>query len=141
LAHQQRPFRSALHGTGDGGWGIFNRIARLLSKASQQFDALNPDRALPNILVFVNHDDMSGINDVIETVTGHFTNSEGERSPTMLHLSEGYIKDAKLRIDAYVWMDGETGRVEGTLLTESHPAHRDAICHWLGHDPAEICRV
>jgi hypothetical protein len=34
----------------------FNRLARHISKAASQFDAVNKDRAVPNILVFVKSD-------------------------------------------------------------------------------------
>ena len=50
----------------------FNRIARNIEKAVRQFDAVNPDHGVPNVLVLVNHDDNSGFADLCETLTGQF---------------------------------------------------------------------
>ena len=57
----------------------FNRIGRLAQKAAKQFRAINDIRSLPNILVFVNHDDASGFGDLIETFTGLFHATDGSR--------------------------------------------------------------
>ncbi|MGA7323141.1 MAG: hypothetical protein WBX25_01340, partial [Rhodomicrobium sp.] len=48
----------------------FNRLARRVEKAVGQFDRVNTAHELPNILVFVNHDPASHINDLRETSTG-----------------------------------------------------------------------
>ena len=61
----------------------FNRIARHVEKAANQFDAVNPARTLPNILVFVNHDKASSYNDLREVLTGMFHAEGGERFETM----------------------------------------------------------
>lgn len=50
----------------------FNRIARQTQKAADQFRAVNTLRSMPNILVFVNHDDASGFSDLIETAVSGF---------------------------------------------------------------------
>jgi hypothetical protein len=57
----------------------FNRIARHVEKAATQFDAVNADRAIPNILVFVNHAETTRFNDLLETLTGMFHSDTGER--------------------------------------------------------------
>ena len=49
--------------------------------ASEQFDAVNPSREHPNILVLVNHDAMSDCRDLREAVTGYFHADTGERFP------------------------------------------------------------
>src|SRR5216110_3025166 len=35
---------------------IFNRISNRIHEAAQQFDAVNPDHKIPNVLIFVNSD-------------------------------------------------------------------------------------
>ena len=57
----------------------FNRIARHVAKAVKQFDTVNPDHSLPNVLVFVNHAAGSNFNDLYETVS-HRNGSDVNRS-------------------------------------------------------------
>jgi hypothetical protein len=116
----------------------FNRIAGLVRKAVKQFDAVNADRRLPNIMVIVNWDDSSHFGDLDETLTGYLRLAGGGKAPTMLNVSEGRIRDEKRRIDAYVWFNGHRRRVEGIFFTQSDTSHRDAIWSWLRVDPAEI---
>jgi hypothetical protein len=119
---------------------VANRVERNIRKAVEQFDAVNPDRRLPNILVFVNHDDSSSFGDLREVLTGHFFSGDGRRYPTMLHISEGRLAAVKRRADAYIWMDGRTGTVEGFFFGEADVAHRDALCEWFGVDQTLIER-
>lgn len=120
---------------------VFNRLSKMIEKAAEQFDAVNPDRSVPNILTIVNHDDASHPGDLIETLTGMFHADNGTQHPTVRHVSEGRIREVKNRIDLYVWIDRETGRVRGYLFTESVPAHVDALCAKLGLEKAGIRRV
>lgn len=119
---------------------VFNRLARQVEKAAQQFDAVNSDRRLPNILVFVNHDEMSNPHDLIETLTGFFHASDGDRIATNRRVSEGAIRELKLRIDAYMWIDAKSGRVHGVVFSDSNPEHRKAICEMFGYDESKIER-
>lgn len=118
----------------------FNRLSGLIWKAVSQFDAVNPVRDVPNILFFVNHDDASSYNDLLETLTGEFFAEGGTRYPTMKHISEGRIKDAKYRIDAYVWYDVQEAKVEGWFFGEENPAHLTAICDIFKMDRSKIRR-
>lgn len=120
---------------------VFNRLSEMIAKAAKQFDAVNLDRSVPNILAIVNHDDASHRGDLIETLTGMFHADNGTRHPTSRNVSEGRIREAKYRIDLYVWIDGGTGEVRCYLFTESVPAHVDALCAKLGLDKTTIRRV
>jgi hypothetical protein len=120
---------------------IFNRLSKMIEKAAEQFDAVNPDRSVPNILAIVNHDDASYPGDLIETLTGMFYADSGTRHPTSLNVSEGRVREAKNRIDLYVWIDGGTGEVRCYLFTESVTAHVDALCAKLGFERTGIRRV
>lgn len=116
----------------------FNRIAGLVRKAVKQLDAVNPDRRLPNIVVFVNWADASHFRDLDETLTGYFRLTDGGKAATMSKISEGRIRDEKRRVDAYVWFNGRHRKVEGIFFTQSDILHRDAVCSWFGVDPAKI---
>jgi hypothetical protein len=98
----------------------FNRIARHIVKAVKQFDAVNPDHSLPNVLVFVNHDDNSGYRDLCETLTGHIRADSGE---VYAFMSDGLLGDKRKLIDLYVWIDDYRDRQEirGWLMADTVP--------------------
>lgn len=116
----------------------FNRIARHVQKAATQFDAVNSARAVPNILVFVNHADASHYGDLLETVTGQFYAESGERYVTLSHIADGILAEAKRRIDLYVWIDAKTRRVQGYLFNQEFPENAKALCATLGLDMSKI---
>ena len=116
---------------------VFNRLSRIIRKAASQFDAVNASHDVPNILILVNHDDMSDYGDLRETVTGRFHSDDGSRHPTVMPVSEGRIKEVKTRIDAYAWFDFETRRLQGRMLNELSE-HFDAICSMFGIDKSKI---
>jgi hypothetical protein len=116
----------------------FNRIARLVQKASSQFDAANGNHTIPNILVFVNHADAVGFNDLRETLTGYVETQTGERFRTMTRIAECRIGEARTKIDLYVWIDAKTGEVRGYSFNELNPSHVEALSDLLGIDPRKI---
>lgn len=106
---------------------VFNRIARHITKAATQFDAVNNEWVVPNILVFVNHDKTSQYGDLVETVTGEFRTEDGTRHVTTAHLSEGRLALPKQYIDLYVWLDVMTKRIQGYVVNEAGP-HIKKVC-------------
>lgn len=117
---------------------IFNRLARLIEKAASQFDAVNPEREVPNIVFLVNHDVASHAGDLYETLTGLFPASDGSRHATMKKVSEGAIEGAKLRVDLYVWYNNKTGKIQRHFFTRSLAAHVDTLCALLRINKAQI---
>jgi hypothetical protein len=116
----------------------FNRIARHIEKAATQLESVNSARLVPNILVFVNHDRASSFNDLRETLTGMFYSADGERFETMSHISEGRLREAKLRINLYVWIDERRRKIEGYFFNEAVPEHVSKVCELLGLDASKI---
>jgi hypothetical protein len=110
----------------------FNRIARHIEKAASQFDAVNADRSLPNILVFVNHADATSFADLRETITGMFLTDSGREIPTVTNVAEGRIGVARTKMDLYVWIDRKTARIQGYLFNDMYPQHVSTICNLLG---------
>jgi hypothetical protein len=116
----------------------FNRIARLVQKAADQFRAVNATRSIPNILVSVNHDGASGFGDLMETFTGLFHASDGSRHVTMPQVASR-LKYAKKHIDLCVWIDGNTSKVQGYYFNrDTTPNHLPQLCALLGKNPADI---
>jgi hypothetical protein len=116
----------------------FNRIGRHAQNAAEQFRAVNETRALPNILVFLNHDDASGFGDLMETFTGLFHSADGSRYETMAHVASR-LKNAKEQIDLCVWINGRTSRVQGILFNrDATPNYLNQLCVLLGKNSADI---
>lgn len=116
----------------------FNRIGRLAQKAAEQFSAINATRSIPNILVFVNHDDASGFGDLIETFTGMFHAADGSRHVTMLQVASR-LEHAKKHIDLCVWIDGKTSMIQGLSFNrDSTPNYLPLLCSLLEKNPADI---
>jgi hypothetical protein len=115
----------------------FNRIARHVQKASSQFDAVNGNHDSPNVLVFVNHADAVGLPDLYETLTGFVQTGTGERFRTMRHIADGWIREARTKIDLYVWIDARTCRA-GYLFNDLNPIHVRDLCDLLGLDITQI---
>ena len=84
---------------------IYNRLANRVHEAVKQFDAINPDMNYPNVLVLVNSDYMSDFEDLIAILTGHLPGLTEEHYPTFFEYSEGRIREEKLRIHLYLWID------------------------------------
>jgi hypothetical protein len=100
----------------------FNRIARNVEKAVRQFDAVNPDHDVPNVLVLVNHDDNSGFADLHETLTGQFRADNGETYPTNVRIA---TRLGDRRVDLYCWIDDYHGcrEISGWLMPDAVPEH------------------
>jgi hypothetical protein len=110
---------------------VFNRLARHIQKAATQFDAVNKDQIVPNILVFVNHDRDSHSGDLREALTGVFHGDSGVRYLTMPNIAEGLVGQSKRRIDLYTWIDAATKRVQGHVFSEAIPQHVATLCRLL----------
>jgi hypothetical protein len=107
----------------------FNRIARHILKAVKQFSTVNPGHSLPNVLVFVNHDDGSNFNDLYETVTGYARAQSGERYPFHTNIAEGRLGPKRADIDLYLWIDDhrKRQRIAGFLWSEADARHTAAL--------------
>lgn len=104
----------------------FNRIGRHIRNAAEQFDAVNPSRQFPNVLVFVNHDHMSVPSDLFETITGRFPASDGSRDLTMPHTAN-WVSKHTARIDLCIWIDARKRAVENPLFIKALPDHAAAL--------------
>jgi hypothetical protein len=107
----------------------FNRIARHILNAVRQFDSVNPDHSLPNVLVLVNHDAGSNFNDLYETVTGYARAASGERYPFHTRIAEQRLGDKRGQIDLFLWIDDHRKRrgIAGFLWSEASKEHLAAL--------------
>lgn len=84
---------------------IYNRITQDIHTAVKQFNSVNKDLKYPNVLVFVNHDDMCGLEDLQSVLTGEFHSEDGKTYNIYKKYSEGRIKNDKLKIHWYIWIE------------------------------------
>jgi len=118
----------------------FNRIARHINKATKQFCAVNPTKDKFNILSFVNHDNGSTYNDLIEATTGFFYDERGNKHATVQHIADGIIGQSKMVIDLYIWFERRRSRSECVLFNLSDPERLRRLCEILIMDPSKIDR-
>ena len=124
-----------------GGWRedpVFKKVRKHANKSSKQFEAVNPDRLVPNILIFVNHDDSSNFGDLREAFNGYFHSSDGSKHITMPEIATS-LEKAKRNIDLCIWIDGNEERAECYFFNhDAIPNHLKNLCKFLNKDPRKI---
>lgn len=117
---------------------VFKKIRKHVNKASKQFEAVNPTRSIPNVLIFVNHDDESDFGDLRETFTGLFHAADGSRHATMTNIAAS-LKRAKSQIDLCVWIDGKSRKIQGYFFNQgANPDYLNQLCALLYINPSAI---
>lgn len=124
------------HGPGDS---ILDRIAARIHDAVAQFDAVNPDLEEPNVLAFVNRNQMCGTLDLVEVVIGHRLLEGGHTAPTGLRWSDGRIRKEKWRIHLWLWFDCQKGN--GVFFNTVDRRHLDRLAIPFGVSPDSIVDV
>ena len=84
---------------------IFNRLSNRIHEAVQQFNAVNVDHELPNVLVFANSERQCGFGDLRSVLTGDFYSKSGARDHIYGQFSDGRIGEEKLLVDLILWWD------------------------------------
>lgn len=116
----------------------FNRISNKIYEASQQFEAINPDSEYPNVLIFVNHDDLCGIRDLHSVTTGQFFAEGGTLHSIYTKYSEGRIKEEKFKIHIYIWLDDFKDNGEFYYFNIADKKHLENLCSLFGIQPESI---
>jgi ribosomal protein L30 len=113
-------------------------LARHITKAGKQFEAVNPDRKHPNILVIVNHARRKGPADLRLALEGFRAPDGGRLFPLMNDEDKWEVQknvwEAARSIDLYVWVDPR----KGTWQTFRPAGAKRVIeaCELLGLPPA-----
>jgi hypothetical protein len=111
-----------------------NNLARQIISAAEQFDAINPDHKLPNVLVLVNHAAGRTRSDLHVTLGG----IPVPGAPHLFTLKPDHQKEvwkAARRIDLFLWVDPQTRSCQP--LSANDAIHRAAACDLLGIDTSE----
>ncbi len=115
---------------------VFNRLTDDIHKAAKQFGAVNPTSAVPNVLMFVNHDSMCDRQDLMGVLTGDFLANDGTSHRIYRKFSEGRVKKDKATIHLFCWI--EDGRPRGYVFNEEQKAHCRLLCKLLSLDSRKI---
>jgi ribosomal protein L30 len=110
-------------------------LARVIEKAAAQFDAVNPDHALPNILVLLSHARLRGPTDLHLAIGGMPAPGGGRGfllvDPNEKDFKKAWAKQRKLwddvrKIDLVYWIDAHTKTVRH--LVNNDGAERAEAC-------------
>jgi hypothetical protein len=104
---------------------VFNRLTDDIHEAVKQFDAVNPQRQIANVLAFVNRDPMCGAEDLRGVLTGAALTTSGEKLLIYEKYALGRIREERFRIDVYLWLE-ESG-VFQVLLNDGDRRHSDRL--------------
>jgi hypothetical protein len=100
---------------------IWNRLGRLIKKAAKQFAAVAKDSDVPRILVIINHDRATRMEDLRVTFRGYETCSQGQRFYINEGAAEGVRKAACPHIDFIVFIDANRRAVLGYMASDDRP--------------------
>lgn len=115
---------------------VFNRLTDDVRTAVAQFLAVNSDAAVPNVMVFVNHDPMCDEQDMVAVLTGQFLADDGTTHRIYAKFSEGKIKNEKYAIHLFCWV--ENGCLRALTFNQANPVHCNVLSELFGYDPNRI---
>jgi large subunit ribosomal protein L30 len=110
---------------------FYRNLANHIETAMMQFDAVNPDHAVPNVLVIVNHaldKDRRDLRMVFEGVP--VPNGD----PIHVMAKQQQMQDAAKRIDLFFWIDAREPLPPSPLFA-ANARHAKAACDLFGIDP------
>ena len=114
----------------------FNRLSTHIHKACKQFDAVNPDMSIANVLTFYNQDRQSGFLDLIAVVTGNFLAESGEVFPIYKNFSEGRIKSDIEKIHLFIWID--EFKPHRFLFNTANSKYQNILCSVFNYDSKNL---
>ena len=100
---------------------FYRKLGSHIRKAAAQFDAVNPDHALPNIMVFVSHTPDIERRDLRATIAG-LPLDNGRWLPFLPRKLQIQVLDAARKIDLFLWIDAKERIMQH--LTASDARHR-----------------
>ena len=121
---------------------IFNRISNAVHTAFKQFESVNSDHRMLNFLFLVNHDTSAKPEDLDRVLTGYENPLHGGFDPTCMQFSQGRIREEKMQIDLYVWMDSKKpNQIRMRRRFFGNPDTRESVCNLLSIDPAQVKNI
>jgi len=103
----------------------FNRLTADIHDAVKQFDSVNADREVANVMAFVNRDSMCGPLDLYGVLTGDALATDSSRLRIYGKYASGRIQSEKFRVDAYLWFDEQ--KAFKVFVNEVERRHSDRL--------------
>ena len=88
------------------------KLGSHIRHAGQQFDAVNPDHSLPNIMVFVTHAPDIERRDLHATIAGLPAPEPSKRVFMLSRKMQEQVLDAARKVDLFLWIDAEKGTLQ-----------------------------
>jgi hypothetical protein len=111
-------------------------LAEHIEKAAEQFEAVSPDRSVPNILVLFNHARRRGPRDLRMAITGVpmpdgqpaflLLDERHRDNPEKMWKKQKKLRDDARRIDVIVWIDARTGGCQFIQVKDAPGSKRRA---------------
>ncbi|MDR3554021.1 MAG: hypothetical protein P4L55_04645 [Syntrophobacteraceae bacterium] len=121
---------------------VFSRLSTHIHKACKQFESVNKDENLPNVLAFHNEDENSGFLDLLAVTTGNFFAEGGAVFPVYKQFSEGRIKADIEKIHLFIWINAyKPHRFSTFLFNTINTRYQDKLCPIFGFDPEKLAMV
>jgi hypothetical protein len=114
----------------------FNRLTAHIHKAKKQFDAVNEDESMPNVLAFYNEDKQSGFLDLLAVTTGNFFAEDGAFFPIYKNYSEGRVKKDIENIHLFIWIDAH--KPHRFLFNTINSKYQSKLCSIFGYDSEKL---
>jgi large subunit ribosomal protein L30 len=105
------------------------KLGSHIRHAGQQFDAVNSDDSLPNIMVFVTHAPDIERRDLHATISG-LPAPDGKRIFMLSRKMQEQVLDAARKIDLFLWIDVEKGTCQHVSVNGA--PHQAAVLELLG---------
>lgn len=115
---------------------VFNRLSAHIHKARKQFEAVNKEEDLPNVLAFYNEDEQSGFLDLLAVTTGNFFAEGGSVFPIYKNFSEGRIRADIEKIHLFIWID--VHKPHRFLFNTINSKYQNELCSIFGFDPKKL---
>ena len=115
---------------------VFNRLTNHIHKARSQFDAVNPEEELPNVLAFHNEDEHAGFLDLLAVTTGNFFADDGSVHPIYKNYSEGRVKTDIEKIHLFIWLD--VNNPFRFLFNTINSRYQEDLCSLFRYDSSDI---
>lgn len=87
------------------GHARLNRISRCIHESVKQFDSINPEMIHPNVLAFVNWDDLCSSDDLKDLLSVGLEMTNGKRMTFAPPPAHQLIEADRGRIHAFVWIN------------------------------------
>lgn len=115
---------------------VFNRLSAHIHKARKQFNAVNKEENIPNVLAFYNEDNMSGFLDLLAVTTGNFFAEGGAVFPFYKNFSEGRIKSDIEKIHLFIWIDAN--KPHRFLFNTINSKYHNELCSMFNFNPETL---